>query len=79
MRWIRGSRAVEETAIVEAGLSALDSRCRRIVELRFFEGKTQSEIAAELGISQMHVSRLLRQSLDVMRGRLEDEGEGVQS
>jgi RNA polymerase sigma-B factor len=45
------------------------------VELRFFDGRTQSEIALELGISQMHVSRLLRHSLDVMRGRLEDEGD----
>ena len=63
---------VEDAAVVEAGLAALDARSRRIVELRFFDGWTQSEIAAELGISQMHVSRLLRQSLDVMRGRLDD-------
>ena len=63
---------VEDAAVVEAGLAALDTRSRRIVELRFFDGWTQSEIAAELGISQMHVSRLLRQSLDVMRGRLDD-------
>ena len=66
---------VEESAVVEAGLAALDARSRRIVELRFFDGRTQSEIAAELGISQMHVSRLLRQSLELMRGRLEDQEE----
>ena len=40
-----------------AGLDALDERERRIVELRFFEEMTQSQIAAEIGISQMHVSR----------------------
>lgn len=69
-----GFAAVEETAIVETGLGALDSRSRRIVELRFYDGRTQSEIAAELGISQMHVSRLLRQALGLMRGRLEGHG-----
>lgn len=70
-----GFAQVEESAIVDAGLAALDPRSRRIVELRFFDGRTQSEIALELGISQMHVSRLLRHSLDVMRGRLEGEGD----
>ena len=43
----------------QAGLAALDERERQIVELRFFEEMTQSQIAAEIGISQMHVSRLL--------------------
>ena len=57
--------------MLESGLSALDERERTIVELRFFEGLTQSEIAARIGISQMHVSRLLRRSLAVMRGRLD--------
>jgi RNA polymerase sigma-B factor len=70
----QGYDEVEDTALVEAGLSALDERERRIVEMRFFDGLTQSEIAAEIGISQMHVSRLLRQALVVMRGRLEALG-----
>ena len=59
--------------LVHAGLEALDRRERRIVELRFFHGLTQSQIAAEIGISQMHVSRLLRRALRSMRGRIEDE------
>ena len=67
-----GFDEVEDNALVEAGLQALDERERRIVELRFFDGLTQSEIAARVGISQMHVSRLLRRALHVMRGRLED-------
>ena len=71
-----GFDEVEDTALVEAGLQALDERERRIVELRFFEGLTQSEIAARVGISQMHVSRLLRRALHVMRGRLEDTMQG---
>jgi RNA polymerase sigma-B factor len=35
--------------------------------LRFYHGMTQSEIADEVGISQMHVSRLLRRTLDLLR------------
>ena len=67
-----GFADVEETALIAGGLDALDERERRIVELRFFEEKTQSQIAAEVGISQMHVSRLLRRALTIMRGRLEE-------
>jgi RNA polymerase sigma-B factor len=72
----QGFAEVEDSALVEAGLDALDERERLIVELRFFEGLTQSEIAARVGISQMHVSRLLRKALHVMRGRLEDSMRG---
>ena len=71
-----GYSQVEEGALVEAGLDALDPRERRIVELRFFGGLTQSQIAAEIGISQMHVSRLLRAALQTMRGRIEGDLEG---
>jgi RNA polymerase sigma-B factor len=63
---------VEDGAIVEAGLDALDERERQIVELRFFHELTQSQIASEIGISQMHVSRLLRRALATMRGRIEE-------
>jgi len=73
-----GYNLVEEGAVVEVGLDALEIRERQIVELRFFGGLTQSQIAAEVGISQMHVSRLLRQALQTMRGRLEEQT-GVQS
>jgi RNA polymerase sigma-B factor len=67
----RGYEEVEQGVLVEAGMEALDERERAIVEMRFFEGLTQSEIAARIGISQMHVSRLLRRALVTMRGRLE--------
>ncbi len=67
-----GYTEVEDGSLVAAGLDALDERERRIVELRFFEEKTQSQIAAEVGISQMHVSRLLRSALATMRGRIEE-------
>ena len=68
----RGYEDVDDSSLVEAGLAALDERERRIVELRFFQGLTQSQIAAEIGISQMHVSRLLRRALETMRGTLEE-------
>lgn len=48
---------------VEAMLARLPERERTIVVQRFFDGRTQSEIAESIGISQMHVSRLLRSSL----------------
>jgi RNA polymerase sigma-B factor len=67
-----GYEEVEDGSLVTAGLDALDERERRIVELRFFEEMTQSQIAAEIGISQMHVSRLLRRALTTMRGRIEE-------
>ena len=67
-----GFEEIEDSSLISEGLEALDERERRIVELRFFEEMTQSQIAAEVGISQMHVSRLLRQALAVMRGRIEE-------
>jgi RNA polymerase sigma factor (sigma-70 family) len=42
-------------------------RERTILHLRFFEGLTQSQIAQQVGISQMHVSRLIRRSLEKIR------------
>jgi RNA polymerase sigma-B factor len=69
-----GYGEVDDGSLVAAGLDALDERERRIVELRFFEEMTQSQIAAEIGISQMHVSRLLRRALATMRGRIEEAG-----
>jgi RNA polymerase sigma-B factor len=55
-------------------LAQLDPRERHILLLRFFRNMTQSEIATEIGISQMHVSRLLTRTLAQLRtGLLEDE------
>lgn len=55
---------------VEALLARLPERERTIVVQRFFDGRTQSEIADSVGISQMHVSRLLRSSLRELRAQL---------
>jgi RNA polymerase sigma-B factor len=57
----------EEWAEFEPHLRALPERERRIIVLRFFKDWTQSQIADELGISQMHVSRLLSQTLQRLR------------
>jgi RNA polymerase sigma-B factor len=54
-------------------LKSLTPRERLIVHLRFTEGLTQSEIATQIGISQMHVSRLLAKSLDTLRSGLHDQ------
>lgn len=51
-------------------VAELPPREQRILYLRFFCDLTQSQIAKKLGISQMHVSRLLSQSLNALRGRL---------
>jgi RNA polymerase sigma-B factor len=50
-------------------LAELPERERAILHLRFFQGRTQSEIAERMGISQMHVSRLLTRSLTQLRER----------
>jgi len=63
----------EEWAVIAPGLRALDGRERQILHLRFFEGLTQSQIAQQIGISQMHVSRLIRRSLDKIRREIEAE------
>ena len=65
--------AVEYRESLKPLLAALPSRERRILALRFFHGMTQSEIAAEVGISQMHVSRLLAKSLATLREGMLDE------
>jgi RNA polymerase sigma-B factor len=57
----------EEWLSLAPALRDLPERERTILYLRFFEGKTQTEIADELGISQMHVSRLVSQSLEKLR------------
>ena len=53
-------------------LEALPPREKRILLLRFFRNKTQTEIAAEIGVSQMHVSRLLSRTLDQLRTSLQE-------
>ena len=53
-------------------IAQFPARERTILHLRFFEGLTQSEIAGRLGISQMHVSRLLARSLAQLRSQADE-------
>jgi RNA polymerase sigma-B factor len=62
--------SVPDRQALRQHVSELPAREQRILYLRFFEDLTQSQIAKKLGISQMHVSRLLSQSLGALRGRL---------
>jgi RNA polymerase sigma-B factor len=64
----------EQRLTLATGIQQLPARERAILHMRFFEGLTQSEIAERVGISQMHVSRLIRTSLDRIRKELESGG-----
>lgn len=61
---------LEGWATVAPALKTIPARERQILYLRFFRGLTQTQIAAELGISQMHVSRLLLRTLRVLREKV---------
>jgi len=62
-----GFDAAEQSAFLSRALKALPERERVLVRLRFEEDLSQSEIGRQLGISQMHVSRLLRRALARMQ------------
>lgn len=61
---------VENRESLKPLLEALSPREKHILTLRFFRGMTQSQIANEIGVSQMHVSRLLNKTLTELRERL---------
>ncbi|MBR6006470.1 MAG: RNA polymerase sporulation sigma factor SigG [Clostridia bacterium] len=63
-RWLDG-------ILLTDGMNRLTDRERRILELRFFRGKTQTEVASEVGVSQAQVSRLEKAALERMRKHIE--------
>jgi RNA polymerase sigma-B factor len=65
-----GIERVEDRHALRPLMQALPERERRMIEMRFFRNMTQTEIAEELGISQMHVSRLLTRTLAELRSQL---------
>jgi RNA polymerase sigma-B factor len=69
----------EDRAVLAPGFRVLDDRERTILHLRFFEGLTQSQIAQQVGISQMHVSRLIRRSLEKIRAEIAVEEQEQQA
>ena len=66
-----GYELAEHRVLLRPGLDGLGAREREIVRLRYYEGLTQREIARAVGVSQMHVSRLIRRSIDTMRDSIE--------
>jgi RNA polymerase sigma-B factor len=68
-----GLEHVENREALRPLLARLTARERRILAMRFGRGMSQSQIAAEIGVSQMHVSRLLTRSLGTLRSGFTDE------
>ena len=66
-----GFGLAEDAATVERLMTVLTERERQVLRLRFAEDLTQSEIGARVGVSQMHVSRIIRQAV----ARLRDEAD----
>ncbi len=62
-----GYELVEHGTVLGPAMRALPERERMILQMRFVHDMTQSEIANRIGISQMHVSRLIRRALETMR------------
>lgn len=71
-----GYELVEGKAALEKALPGLDERERTVLRLRFVDDLTQSQIAERIGFSQMHVSRILRDTLRRIRAEIEEHEQG---
>jgi RNA polymerase sigma-B factor len=63
---------LEDKILLQRAMDNLKGQQQEILKLRFNEGKTQTEIAERIGVSQMHVSRLLRRAIEDLRRQLSD-------
>ena len=74
MDQVRDSKNTDESWLeriaLRQAISALGERERRILSMRFFQGKTQMEVSSEIGISQAQVSRLEKSALKQIRKEL---------
>lgn len=59
--------------LIEQGMQALDAKQQKLIEMRYFQEKTQTEVARALGISQVQVSRLERKLLNRMRNAIDKQ------
>lgn len=66
--------AVDDRITLENAMAKLSRQEQTVLYLRFYKGSTQTEIAEEMGISQMQVSRLLRRTLKMLRESIVEEG-----
>lgn len=64
----------DDRIIIEEALASFSPREREVIEMRFLQGMTQSEIAEKLGISQVQVSRLLRRTLKKIQEKIDPDG-----
>ena len=60
-----------EKVALESAMSRLSDREKKILRLRYYEGKTQTEISEEVGISQAQVSRLEKTALKIIKSGIE--------
>ncbi len=70
-----GFSRIDGQMVLEQLLEGLDERDRRVIQLRFYENKTQEEIAEEIGVSQSYLSRILRRVLLDLRERLGEDSD----
>ncbi len=63
--------ASEDRVLLAGGFAALDERERRVLHLRYFEGLSQTQIATQVGLSQAHISRIIRDALAKLRDQLD--------
>jgi RNA polymerase sigma-B factor len=63
----------DERALLQAGMSVLSQREQRILQMRYYEDRSQVEIAREIGLSQAQVSRLIRRAVDRMRAAVVED------
>jgi RNA polymerase sigma-B factor len=73
----KGFDLAEDRVMLESAMPSLDEREQLILRLRFVEDMTQSQIAEQIGHSQMHVSRILRRTLERIRRQVEEEEKGA--
>ena len=66
----QGYETGEDRAVLAKGFRALDQRERRLLHLAYFKGMSQHRIADEVGLSQIHVSRLTRRALEKLRAEI---------
>ena len=67
----RGYELGEDRVLLARGFRVLDARERRLLHLAYFRGLSQQQIAGEVGLSQIHVSRLTRRALEKVRAEIE--------
>lgn len=61
---------VELQILLRSAIESLDERAQLVIRLRFFEDRSQPEIAETIGVSQSYVSRILRETLIDLRSRM---------